>query len=119
MDQEEKWAWATATRSPRTMGKSAKGPAGMAGFLKEKSQKEQLRGRLVPESIYLSSQSTIIKQELILGVRAKRPEPLDCSSHNGSVFLPLGYPARLWGGAREERLGNNRVVEQTQVLPKG
>lgn len=31
------------------MGESAKGPAGVAGFLKEKSQNELLRGRLAPD----------------------------------------------------------------------
>lgn len=46
-DQEVEWAWATAAHSPRTMGKAAKGPAGMAGFLKEKSQNELLGGGLL------------------------------------------------------------------------
>lgn len=36
--------------SPRTMGEAAKGPAGVAGFLKEKSQNELLRARLAPDS---------------------------------------------------------------------
>lgn len=34
---------------PRTMGEAAKGPAGVAGFLKEKNQNELLRGRLAPD----------------------------------------------------------------------
>lgn len=38
---------------PRTMGESAKGPAGVASFLKEKSQNESLRGRLAPDVPYL------------------------------------------------------------------
>lgn len=38
---------------PRTMGESAKGPAGVAGFLKEKSQNELLRERLTPAVPYL------------------------------------------------------------------
>jgi hypothetical protein len=67
MDQEEKRAWVTAARSPRTMGKSAKGPAGMAGFLKEKSQNELVRGRLAPGPISLSFQSAVIKQEFTRG----------------------------------------------------
>lgn len=66
MDQKESGHGKVA-RSPRTMGKSAKGPAGMAGFLKEKSQNELLRGRLAPEPIYLSFQSAVIKQELYRG----------------------------------------------------
>lgn len=36
--------------SPRTMGEAAKGPAGVAGFLKEKNQNELLRARLAPDS---------------------------------------------------------------------
>lgn len=35
--------------SPHTMGEAAKGPAGVAGFLKEKSQNELLRGRLASD----------------------------------------------------------------------
>lgn len=49
------------------MGKSAKGPAGMAGFLKEKSQNELVRGRLAPGPISLSFQSAVIKQEFTRG----------------------------------------------------
>lgn len=51
MEQEEGWAWATAGRGhgPRTMGETAKCPAGVAGFLKEKSQSEVLRGRLASD----------------------------------------------------------------------
>lgn len=49
---------------PRTMGESAKGPAGVAGFLKEKSQNELLRGRLTPAVPYLPSK-LCIKQKFI------------------------------------------------------
>lgn len=49
-----------AAHGPRTMGESAKGPAGVAGFLKEKSQNEELRGRLAPDAptfLYLLSKA--------------------------------------------------------------
>lgn len=114
MDQEEKRVWATAARSPRTMGKTAKGPSGMASFLKEKSQNELVRGRLAPEpTIYLSFQSAIIKQELYRGPGHR--DHLVALVINGSALLSLGYPAGLWEGAGE----GSEVVEQTLVLPKG
>lgn len=47
MDREEEGHGVEQeAHSPHTMGEAAKGPAGVAGFLKEKSQNELLRGRL-------------------------------------------------------------------------
>lgn len=44
---------------PRTMGEAAKGPAGVAGFLKEKNQNELLRGRLAPDIPLPSGQISV------------------------------------------------------------
>lgn len=44
---------------PRTMGESAKGPAGMATFLKEKSQNERLRAKFISWYLRPSAQISL------------------------------------------------------------
>lgn len=104
-----------AAHGPRTMGESAKGPAGVAGFLKEKSQNEELRGRLAPDaptSLYLSSKPLYQSETWPRGHwgQGKWKRPRQLASSKGNKYLqfsllvspPPGAPARLWGGAGEE-----------------
>lgn len=105
--------------APRTMGETAKGPVGMAGFLKEKSQNELLRGRLALDaltSLYLCP-NLYIKQKLIPGASEggeSRRDPGQLASPTGNFSilpflsaLPAGAPAWLWQGAGREEQGSN------------
>lgn len=53
---------------PRTMGEAAKGPAGVAGFLKKKSQNELLRGRLTHDVPIHPVQTSISNRNSFQGV---------------------------------------------------
>ena len=87
---------------PRTMGESAKGPAGVAGFLKEKSQNELLRGRLAPILLAQTSRSNRSSFQGPPGVGVVDRDPGHLASPLGNVSalpclsaLPAGAPARL------------------------
>lgn len=97
---------------PRTMGESAKGPAGVAGFLQEKSQNELLRGRLAPAVPYLPSKPLLNRNSFQGLGGAGEVKHRTAASPGGNVptlpgpsALPArarGYPAGPWGGAEEE-----------------
>lgn len=95
---------------PRTMGESAKGPAGVAGFLKEKSQNELLRGRLAPD-VPIPPIQTYVSNKVIPGASGGRgvgQRPGQPASSVGNVStlpclsaFPAGAPGRSRAGRRE------------------
>ena len=106
-----------AAHGPRTMGESAKGPAGVAGFLKEKSQNEELRGRLAPDAptfLYLLSKPLYQSETRPRGHwgqgKWKRPwQPASPKGNISPVFLAC-QPSQLelQRGSGEE-LGRKEV----------
>lgn len=106
--------------SPRTMGKSAKGPAGMAGFLKEKSQNELLRGKLLlspytshPNLLHQAKMHTRGQCVLVGG----RWGDIACRVESIST-LPSSRPPSL---AQEQgrKVRNGKAAGPTLGLPAG
>lgn len=102
--------------SPRTMGEAAKGPAGVAGFLKEKSQNELLRARLAPDSPVPPVRTSTSNRNPFQGQcvcegedgekhKVARPPPPHPHGECPHTPLPVGPPswgsAWLWGRAGE------------------
>lgn len=108
MDQEKEWDGVEQeAHSPHTMGEAAKGPAGVAGFLKEKSQNELLRGRLASD-IPIPSIQTFQGQwvggwgEVGQRLKVANCPHRECLHSSLPVSPPSGRSAWLWGGAGEE-----------------